>query len=101
MISLTRLSGSAFLLNADLVERVDQTPDTVITLADGTKYVVTESLAEVRDRVITYRAEIVARGAAFEAAAIEAVRAETVRRTPRPASHLAAVRDDSGEGEQR
>lgn len=67
MISLTRLSGSVFLLNADLVERVDETPDTVVTLVDGTKYVVTESLPEIRDRVVTYRAEIVARSSVYEA----------------------------------
>ncbi|HWJ81105.1 MAG TPA: flagellar FlbD family protein [Nocardioides sp.] len=67
MISLTRLSGSVFVLNADLVERVDATPDTVVTLVDGTKYVVTESLAEIRDLVIDYRGAIVARSALLEA----------------------------------
>lgn len=67
MISLTRLSGSEFLLNADLLERVDETPDTVVTLVDGTKYVVTESLAEIRDRVVDYRAAIVARSSIHEA----------------------------------
>ena len=45
MITLTRLSGSVFALNSDLIERVDSTPDTVITLVDGTKYVVLEDLA--------------------------------------------------------
>ena len=60
MISLTRLSGTTFLLNADLIERVDCTPDTVVTLVDGTKYIVAESLDEVRDAVIDYRAAIVA-----------------------------------------
>ena len=47
MITLTRLSGSVFALNSDLIERVDATPDTVVTLVDGKKYVVTESLDEV------------------------------------------------------
>ena len=36
-----------FVLNADLVERIDETPDTVITLVDGKKYVVAETLHEV------------------------------------------------------
>ncbi|MBI1844112.1 MAG: flagellar FlbD family protein, partial [Actinobacteria bacterium] len=36
MIMLTRLNGQAFALNCDLVERIDITPDTVITLVDGT-----------------------------------------------------------------
>ena len=90
MISLTRLSGSVFLLNADLVERVDETPDTVVTLVDGTKYVVTESLPEIRDRVVSYRAEIVARSSVYEADARAADRGHH-----RPASapvRLAAVR---------
>ena len=49
MIMLTRLSGSVFALNADLIERIDSTPDTVVTLVDGKKYVVAEGLDEVVD----------------------------------------------------
>lgn len=60
MISLTRLSGSVFALNADLVERIDSTPDTVITLVDGKKYVVAESLREVMSTILQHRAEVVA-----------------------------------------
>ena len=60
MIMLTRLSGSQFVLNSDLIERVDATPDTVVTLADGTKYVVAESLSEVTAAVLRYRSQIVA-----------------------------------------
>lgn len=66
MISLTRLTGALFALNPDLVERVDCTPDTVITLVDGTKYLVSESLDEVLERVLEYRARIVASAAAYE-----------------------------------
>lgn len=90
MISLTRLSGSVFLLNADLVERVDETPDTVVTLVDGTKYVVTESLSEIRDRVVSYRAEIVARSSAYEADARSGDSGS--RRPASPPVRLAAVR---------
>ncbi len=60
MISLTRLTGAPFALNPDLVERVDCTPDTVITLVDGTKYLVSETLQEVADIIVSYRASIVA-----------------------------------------
>ena len=60
MISLTGLSGSAFALNSDLVERVDSTPDTVITLVDGKKYVVSETLEQVVDTIRRHRAEIIA-----------------------------------------
>jgi flagellar protein FlbD len=74
VISLTRLSGTTFLLNADLIERVDCTPDTVVTLVDGTKYIVAESLDEVRDAVIDYRAAIVARAALPDASSVAPVR---------------------------
>ncbi|HZR11963.1 MAG TPA: flagellar FlbD family protein [Acidimicrobiia bacterium] len=60
MITLTRLNGPPFALNCDLIERVEGTPDTVITLVDGTKYVVEEGVAEVVARVRDYRASIVA-----------------------------------------
>lgn len=60
MILVTRLNGPAFLLNPDLVERVEATPDTVVTLVGGTKYVVMESLAEVSNLVRQHRAEVLA-----------------------------------------
>lgn len=60
MISLTRLSGSVFVLNADLIERLDHTPDTVITLVDGKKYVVAETMEQVVDAIRTYRGDLIA-----------------------------------------
>ena len=60
MILLTRLNGPVFALNPDLVERADSTPDTIITLVDGTKYVVSESLAELVALIRQYRAAVVA-----------------------------------------
>ncbi len=60
MILLTRLNGPTFALNPDLVERADCTPDTVITLVDGTKYVVAESLPDFVALVRHYRASVVA-----------------------------------------
>ena len=62
MITLTRLSGSVFVLNSDLIERIDCTPDSVVTLVDGKKYVVSESLEEIVDAVRAYRGEVVAFG---------------------------------------
>ena len=62
MITLTRLSGSVFVLNSDLIERIDSTPDTVITLIDGKKYVVSESLDDIVDAVRDYRSQVVAFG---------------------------------------
>ena len=61
MICLSRLNGQVFALNADLIERVDATPDTVITMVDGVKYVVADPLADVVNKVVDFRAAIVAR----------------------------------------
>lgn len=58
MILLTRLNGVPFAVNADLIERVETVPDTVVTLVDGHKYVVTESAAEVIERILEFRASI-------------------------------------------
>ena len=60
MILLTRLNGPVFALNPDLVERADCTPDTVVTLVDGTKYVIAESLPEFVALIRQYRATVVA-----------------------------------------
>lgn len=66
MVILTRLNGNAFALNPDLVERAEATPDTVVTLVDGTKYVVRESVEELIAAVRNYRASVVAAAGAFE-----------------------------------
>jgi flagellar protein FlbD len=67
MITLTRFSGSVFALNSDLIERVDSTPDTVITLVDGTKYVVTEGLHEVVAAIRAYRGAVIAESSRLSA----------------------------------
>ena len=66
MITLTRLSGTVFALNCDLIERVDATPDTVVTLVDGKKYVVSESLDEVLSAVRRHRGEVLALSSAID-----------------------------------
>ncbi|WP_369054549.1 flagellar FlbD family protein [Kineococcus terrestris] len=66
MILVTRLNGSVFAVNPDLVQRVDATPDTVITLVDGAKFVVTETLDDVVERVLAFRARVVATAHALE-----------------------------------
>ena len=68
MVTLTRITGAQFALNPDLIERVDCTPDTVITLVDGTKYLVRESLDEVVCAVRDYRARVLGSAVAFEQA---------------------------------
>ncbi|WP_375334638.1 flagellar FlbD family protein [Curtobacterium sp. MCBD17_021] len=46
-------------MNPDLVERIQETPDTTLIMVDGAKYIVRESLAEVIERIAAYRARIV------------------------------------------
>jgi len=58
MILLTRLNGSQFSLNAFLIETVEETPDTVVTLVNGKKYIVRESMAEVVERVRAFLKEV-------------------------------------------
>ena len=58
MIMLSRLNGLPFALNPDMLERAEATPDTVLTLCDGSKLVVGESVEEVIARVRAYRASI-------------------------------------------
>jgi flagellar protein FlbD len=60
VILVTRLNGQVFALNPDLVERADCTPDTVITLVDGTKYVISESVPEFIELVRAYRVSLIA-----------------------------------------
>lgn len=61
VIIVTRLNGPQFAINPDLLQRIDSTPDTILTLVDGTKYIVQEPMAEVIDLITTYRATLVAR----------------------------------------
>lgn len=58
MIKLHRIRGEEFFLNADLVESVENTPDTVLTLFDGRKIVVHETAEEVAEIITLFRASI-------------------------------------------
>ncbi|QNU68394.1 flagellar FlbD family protein [Ruminiclostridium herbifermentans] len=60
MIRLTKLNNSFFVINCELIETIESTPDTVITLNNGKKYVVAESVDEVVERVIEYKKRIFA-----------------------------------------
>jgi flagellar protein FlbD len=58
MIKLARLNGRPFYLNSDLIEHIDATPDTVVTLTSGTKIMVAESAEEVCEKVVAFRRSI-------------------------------------------
>jgi flagellar protein FlbD len=58
VIQLTRLNGTKLYINEDHVRTVEARPDTVVTFVDGKRVVVTESPAEVADKVIEFRGRI-------------------------------------------
>ena len=58
MIWVTRLRGQALVINADLIECIEHTPDTVITMIDGRKYMVEESPDEIVARTARYRGAV-------------------------------------------
>ncbi|MBE6053329.1 MAG: endoflagellar protein [Clostridium sartagoforme] len=59
MINLTAMNNKAFILNADHIEKVEEVPETLITLTNGKKYIVLESIEEVIEKVISYKNKIV------------------------------------------
>jgi flagellar protein FlbD len=58
MIQLTRLNNSKVSINSDLIKWVEQNPDTVITLLNGEKLLVQETVEQVVDRVIEFRRQL-------------------------------------------
>lgn len=69
VILLTRLNGPAFAVNPDLIERAESTPDTVVTLVDGAKFVVAEPVSELIVRIRDFRASVIATAHALEVGA--------------------------------
>jgi flagellar protein FlbD len=55
MISLSRLNGSEYYVNADMIMTVEGTPDTVITLNNGIKFIVKDPPQEVVEKIIHYQ----------------------------------------------
>ena len=60
MIKLTRLNGDQFALNSDLIERIEESPDTVLTLVDGKHIMVSERLSDIIDSIRLDRATVLA-----------------------------------------
>lgn len=55
MIYVTRLNGERIAINVDIIEQMEETPDTVITLTTGKKLVVKESMHRIREDIIYFR----------------------------------------------
>ena len=58
MIDVTKMNGLEFTINADLIEVIEEVPDTVITLTTGKKIMVKESRLQIRSLVKNYKREI-------------------------------------------
>lgn len=60
MIRVTRLNNTSFVVNAELIETIEATPDTVVTLTTERKYVVRETVDELIRRVVAYKRDCLA-----------------------------------------
>ncbi len=58
MIKLTRRDGSEMYVNEDLIELIEETPDTHLTLNNGNRYVVLEPSAVILERIVQFKARI-------------------------------------------
>ena len=58
MINLTRLNGQNLAINGDLIERIEDRPDTIITLTTGNQFIVKDSVKQVMEKVIQYKQRV-------------------------------------------
>jgi flagellar protein FlbD len=58
MIALTRLNGHPLMINCDLIESLEETPDTVVTLVSGNKLVVRDKMRDVQQKIIEFKRKI-------------------------------------------
>ena len=58
MIKLTKLNKTQFILNCELIETIESTPDSVVTLTNGKKYVVLEEVDEIIDKIILFKKQL-------------------------------------------
>lgn len=58
MVILTKLNNQSFTVNSELIETLEQTPDTVIVMTTGNKYVVKETPEEIIDKIVEFKRRI-------------------------------------------
>jgi flagellar protein FlbD len=58
MIDLHRIDGTKILVNLDLIELIEETPDTVVTLTNDHKYVVKEKIPEIIEKIVDFKCSI-------------------------------------------
>jgi len=62
MVKLTRLNNTILIVNAELIEFIESTPDTIVTLTTGRKVVVRETVEDVIDKVVLYKRSFMQQG---------------------------------------
>jgi uncharacterized protein YlzI (FlbEa/FlbD family) len=92
MIEVTRLNGNSMLINSDLIKIAEASPDTMLTLIHGEKLIVRESCAEILEKVLAYRALLLA------AVAVHTGRPGDLHRLVALASHNPDAYPGSGTG---
>jgi uncharacterized protein YlzI (FlbEa/FlbD family) len=60
MITVTRLDGRHFAVNPDLIARIFESPDTILIMADGARFIVTEPMAVIIEKIAAFRAQVIA-----------------------------------------
>lgn len=58
MISITRLNNKEIVINSDLIETIEENPDTTITMTTGRKFIAKETTKEIVNKVIEYKRKI-------------------------------------------
>jgi flagellar protein FlbD len=58
MIALRRLNNQPIMINADLIESLEATPDTVVTLTSGNKLLVRDSMEEIQTKIVEFKRRI-------------------------------------------
>jgi flagellar protein FlbD len=58
MIALRRLNNQPIMVNAELIEQLEATPDTVVTLTSGNKLIVRDSMEEIQAKIIEYKRRV-------------------------------------------
>ena len=90
MINLTRINHQPLVLNSDLIEHIERTPDTVVSLTNGLKLLVLESPDEIVEKIVEFRRAILA-----PASTLKRNSAELLYALPN------APRRSGGKGEER
>ena len=58
MIEVTKMDSRKMLLNEEVIETIEETPDTVVRLTTGSKYIVKENKQEILNKIMAYKAGI-------------------------------------------